>query len=275
MAMAVKLLLYPDKIIGGHRMLHYLRHLGVEWTQDPKEDGITHVHNYAYTNRMDAVDDELIPFKERGIEIINENLLNIKKDHVDRVFSYVFGYSIMVDPTKHMGMCFKRSTQNAIHFGSFLQCPIKPEQVDVEPRYSKRGEPHYRIYTRIIDTRISADKIRDFRFVVIGGKPVFLFEKHLDSTCIFHPDKNKYSEVFGWDRFDKFFTDDEMGNIETFLDGMGADFCEIDVLRDNSTGLMYICDVNPVPGGLALTSCQWSGNVIDYLANIYKKEHLS
>ena len=52
-----------------------------------------------------------------------------------------------------------------------------------------------------------------------------------------------------FDKMNKYFSDKEIHLTHKFIEKMGIDFAEIDILRDNSTGLMYIVDVNPVPSG--------------------------
>ena len=49
-----------------------------------------------------------------------------------------------------------------------------------------------------------------------------------------------------------------------------VDFGEMDVLRDNSTGLIYIVDINPVAGGLVFKTMSNGDDAIKYLAQIYK-----
>ena len=269
----MKIFTYPNTLAGGQRAFHYLKTLGVEWTKDPLDPEITHLWHYNYANRVDECPTPLkVLQKELDVPIINENLLNIKKDFLDEKFKEAFGYSVMVDPTKHRGMVYVSSTQNAIHLHKLIQCPIQEWQVDRKVRPSNQGEPHYRIYKRWIDTRISPDTIRDFRIVIMGGRVVYLMEKHLDYTCVSHPKKGKKFEVYGHNTMDKFFSKEEQNQIREWIDLMGADFGEADILRDNSSGLMYIIDKNPIPAGAALVHL--GDEVIKYLAEIFKAKHL-
>lgn len=256
-------------------MCHYLNTLGVKSTNDIDDPDVTHVMHYNYANRVDECPAELLQkAQELGVPVINEHLLNIKKDYIDDLFTDVFGYSIRLDPTKHRGFCFKRSSQNAIHMGKFVECPISSSEIDREPRYSTKGEPHYRMYVKIIDTRISHDKIRDFRIAVMGGKVVQLYEKHMDSTCIFHPKKDKYYAAWAYDNMDKYFSHEEQGLIQEFITRSGASFTEIDILRNNNDGRMYICDSNPAPGGGLFNRLPNGDAVIKKLANIFKETYL-
>lgn len=255
-------------------MHHFKPHLGAEYTNDPAEDGVTLVHHYNRSNRIDELPEELNAFISKGVYVVNSRLLNIKKDYLDDVFTEVFGYSLRLDPTTHRGMAVKKSTQNAIHAGHLIQCPIKPHQIDTTPRFSASGEPHYRQYQKFIDTRIAPDRIRDYRVVVMGCEPVYLFEKHIDSTCLFHVDRGKYMNTFGHKDLRNHFSEDEIDNIWRWLVRTKSDFTEIDILRDNSTGLIYITDSNPVSAGGVFKSMNNGEEAIKYLANKYKEIYL-
>jgi glutathione synthase/RimK-type ligase-like ATP-grasp enzyme len=48
---------------------------------------------------------------------------------------------------------------------------------------------------------------------------------------------------------DEIFSSEELTLIRNMAVEMGADFCEFDVLRDNTSKLIYIIDVNKTPYG--------------------------
>jgi len=267
-----KVLYYPNNLAGGHRMLYYARELNLDWTNDPQEDGITRVHYYAYENETLHIPKEIAHYDN----IINCKCLNIKKDYIDDKFKEVFGYSIRIDPTTHRGMCVKKTTQNAVHNAKIIECPIGAHLVDVLPRYSMSGTEHTVMYQKMIDTRRSNLEIRDFRFVVMGYQPVFLFEKLMDTQSFSHVKKDGFLRTYGYQpsQFNMFFAEDEINKIKEFIIRCGYDFVEIDVLRDNSTGLIYIIDANPVPGGGIFQSMHDGEYTIEYLSNKYKETYL-
>lgn len=270
----MKLFTYPNKPAGGQRLLKYLNILGIEHTQDTADPDIGWLMHYNYSNREDECPELLIDMSiEFSLPIINENLLNIRKDHIDDVFTEVFGYSLRLDPTEHWGVCIEKSTQNAIHRGKFIQCPIRPADIDVRTYPSNSGEPHVRMYVKMIDTRIDEETIRDFRVAVMGGEVVALFEKHLGNGSFFHPYKENKFEVYEFDSMRPYFSTQEQILVKKFIEEMNIDFAEIDILRDNSTGLMYIIDVNPVPAGALLNHIDES--FVEKLANDFKTKHLT
>jgi len=270
----MKIFTWPNHPVPGQRLARYLNILGVEFTTDTADPDIKWLMNYNYSNREDRCPELLSDMSENmEMPIINGSLLNIRKDHIDDVFTSVFGYSLRLDPTKHMGMCIEKSTQNAIHRGRFIQCPIRKQDIDRRTYPSKSGEPHVRMYVKMIDTRIDTETIRDFRISVMGGSVVALFEKHLGNGSFFHPYKENKFEVYPFDSMDPYFTRDEIRKTHFFINDMGIDFAEIDILRDNSTGLMYIIDVNPVPAGGLLNNIDDS--FVEKLANNFKEKHLT
>ena len=264
----MKLLLFPFGIGGGQRVSHYRKRLQFEWTKDPLDSDVTVALFYDKRNRKDYPD-ELKEAEERGIKVWNKDIVSIKKDHLDNIFTQVFGYSLKVDPTKHRGVCLIRSTQNATKSKGFIECPIPEWRVDKRPRYSGTGEPHYRQYLKMIDTRVSQDVIRDFRIVVMGGEIVFMFEKLIDVKSMFNVAKGAYFEVKAHRNLKPFFSDEEIGKIKEFIKAMHLDFCEIDVLRNNSDGLVYIVDANDIPSGAAYTMLP--EELQQYLANQFKE----
>ena len=260
----MKVCYYPNGLAGGQRTLRYVQELGIEWTKDPKEPGITHYHHYNYANKINH-----LPKPLEGKNCININLRNIKKDYLDDLHEEVFGYRLRIDPTSHRGVCIKRSTQNAIHHGKFIECPMPPHMIDNQIRVSGKGEPHQRIYVKMIDTRINDTTIRDWRFVYMGGL-VMCFEKHIASNAFFHVKKEDYFKVFPHYDPPPQFSAEEINKIGLFARSMHLDYGEIDVLRDNSTGLIYICDVNPVPAGPIWNATDHPEKVINYLSQQYK-----
>jgi hypothetical protein len=248
----MKLLTYPAGIGGGQRLSHFREILGFKHTTDPTEKDITHAIYYDKKNRKDYPKEVFKPVTDCGIRVINRGLVSTKKDYVYDVFKDVFGYDIRVDPTKHRGMCLVRSSQNAIHQGKFVDCPIEDWQVDRKPRISGTGEPHYRQYVKIIDTRISKVLKREYRLMVIGRKPAMLFEKRMDIKAMFHVASGEYSEILPYKCYLHYlpkFTQEEADKIVAFIDAMDLDFGELDILRSNYDGRIYIVDVNDICAG--------------------------
>lgn len=269
----MKVLYYPSKCIPGHRLWYYTNHLKVDRSNDLNDNDIDVVHHHDYKNER-PYPNFFTPFKERGINIINENLVNIKKDHIDDIFSGVFGYSLRINPTEHYGAMVKKGTQNGVHSGKVILGPLPAHMVDTKEYKSGTGVVHTRMYTKFIDTRISHDTIRDYRIVVMGGDPVLLFEKHIQSTSLFHVNKEDRFSVMPHINLFPSFKVEEVNKISQFIKAANVDFAEIDVLRDNSTDQIYIIDINDIPMGPIWDHTKDPDGVLDYLAQTYKTKYL-
>jgi hypothetical protein len=269
----MKVLTFPNKIAPGQRLGFYLKGLGIESTTNISNPDITHVHHYNYANRR-VLPQVLEQFQDRGFNVVNSKLTNIKKDYIDDVFKDVFGYSVRVNPVTHRGAMVIKSSQNATHAGRIIQGPIPAHKVDTKPRYSNRGEPHYRMYQKLIDTRISKDKIRDYRIIVMGYEPVLLLEKHIGITSTFHVAKGDYFHVLTDRTLNNAFSMDEAAKIKKFILQANVDFGEIDVLRSNYDGLIYIIDINDVPCGAVWNHTDNPDGVLAYLTSKYKDTYL-
>jgi hypothetical protein len=163
--------------------------------------------------------------------LVNGACNDISKTHVDRVFQRVFGYSIMLDPTRHRGVAVRKSDENAAHDGAIVQCPIAP--VEVQPTM---------VYQRLIDNSVGGDLVKEFRVAVIGADvtDVVIKLRAIGSRFLgFGGGKGKTIESV-----DAVFTAEEVKKICQFNREIGLEFGELDILRDNSDSRIYIIDAN-------------------------------
>jgi hypothetical protein len=259
----MKLLSYPKRIIPGHKLNFLLQDLNIDHTGDITDPGITHVIHSDYKN----VNEVSLEVLNLDLPIINKGCTNVKKDYVDEVFTKVFGYSSFIDPEKHRGCCVEKSSQQAIHNGRIVKCPMKP---DLKEYPSKHGVIHKRVYQKMIDTRFEMDKIREFRVPIINHGIPIIFVKELGVNSMFHPHKENYYNVYVANVYE-WFDCDEIGRMIDFSKEFSFEFGEIDVLRDNSTGLVYIVDVNNIPMGSLFSHLKDKKKAISLLASSFKK----
>jgi len=270
----MKVLFYPKKLVPGQKLWYYLRHLGVEWTNDINDDDITIAVHTDYKNSNSLSEEMEKKRSIAGIRIINEHCNNVKKDHVDSVFTDVFGYSSFVDPTTHYGCCVIKSTQQAIHNGRIIECPIHPNDVDLRIRRSVTGEIHKRVYQKLIDTRFEKDKLREIRIPIINGNIPLLFIKELGVLNTFHPYPENHYKVYVDYDIGRWIKPDEVSKILEFTVQVGLEFGELDFLRDNSTGLGYIVDINNIPMGSLFSHLPNEDEIVGYLSNMFYNEFL-
>lgn len=158
---------------------------------------------------------------------VNAYCTDIGKDRVSRVFEEVFGYGLDVDPTTFEGRAVRKSVENAKHDGCVIQCPI-PER-----------EPGF-VYQRLIDNAYDGVHVQDLRTVVAGNciPIVYAKERRIDERFL-----NDNTRAFVQEP-DETFTAEEMTLILRFCRRMGLDFGGLDILRDRTTGKIYVVDVN-------------------------------
>jgi hypothetical protein len=166
--------------------------------------------------------------------VLNLGCRDISKTRVERVFGEVFGSSTFLDPMRHDGLCVRKHDENA-RGGDLVQCPVAA----VEAGY---------VYQRFIDSRTD-DRMIEYRLpVVLGRLPVlYVQEKAVPQDTI---KTAKLGLSLG--SVEEAFSADERAGILAFCRAMGLDFGELDILRANDDGRLYILDANKTPGGFGM-----------------------
>ncbi|MFM7813492.1 MAG: hypothetical protein ACKO66_03130 [Flavobacteriales bacterium] len=164
--------------------------------------------------------------------ILNVACTDISKQHVEEIHQQVLGYGMHCIPQVHHGMAVQKSDGNAVHDGRYVICPLE----DVQP-----GD----VYQRVIDNSISEFEVMDYRVPVIAGTPVLVYRKFKKMELRFTNEVVRSELAVLAD----VFTQEELKMISEFTRAMGADFCELDILRDHHDGRIYIIDLNKTPYG--------------------------
>jgi hypothetical protein len=193
----------------------------------------------------------------RKIDVINKDLYDISKTTVDQIHHTVFGYNTIVDPTVFSGKCVSKSNENALHDGAIISCPIKQKE---------KGK----IYQIIIDNQ-EEDLFVDYRICVMKSDIVIAYKKFKTEELRFTNDTCK-AIIIDTD----LIPDNVQKNIVEFTQKMKADFCEIDVLKDNFSGSWYILDLNKTPyGPPASLSKKDKKKAVEILSNGFSKNFLN
>lgn len=166
--------------------------------------------------------------------MINRNATDISKKNVDRIFSRVFGYSLMLEPTIHRGKAVEKSNTNAQHDGRMIQCPV-PES-SVNPGC---------VYQRIINNKSRDNQVRDLRMAIHGDQIPLIYLKYRPARTRFS-NTNTRVEL---GKPNNLFSNEELKKIRRFTKELGLEYGELDVLRDNDSGQIYIVDANLTPWG--------------------------
>jgi hypothetical protein len=176
--------------------------------------------------------DELIE-AARGREVINIGATDISKTSVARAFERTFGHPLLLDPRTHRGPAVEKSEGNGIRSARIVECPVEPR-------------PGF-LYQHLIDNRIEGDRrTLDLRVAVYGDSTPFLIRKERSVGGRFG-DLIETHLTPTVHRPEEFLTDDELKGVRGMALLVGADFCEIDCVRDRDSGQLYAVDVNTTP----------------------------
>jgi len=146
----------------------------------------------------------------------NAGVRDISKRVVDRAVATAFGFPTLVDPTTYSGPCVEKSDDNAKRDGRIVTCPIPPAQV--------RPDKVYQVYNGTVPCVFLKKRPAADRF----GKIIV--------TAAMSPAADGLSP-------------DELRGILAVCRALGVDYAEVDTVRDNASGRLYVLDVNPTPLG--------------------------
>jgi hypothetical protein len=164
--------------------------------------------------------------------ILNVACTDISKKKVDQIHQTVFGYCTIIDPLRYTGKAVQKSDENALHDGAVIECPVR----EVNPSS---------VYQVLIDNEVDENFVMDFRVPAMKNHIPHIYKKYKKKAVRFTNDVS-YSELA---EVNDFFTASEQTKILSFAASMGADFCELDILRNKTDNLIYIIDVNKTPYG--------------------------
>jgi len=164
--------------------------------------------------------------------IININCIDISKKKVDEIHSTVFGYNTFINPLTYSGVAVLKSDLNAMHDGRKIDCPVN---------HIEGGG----VYQLLINNDCGNDLVMDYRVVVIGNAVPIVYKK-------FKAMENRFTNVVERSELcntSQLLESQEVDSIIKFSRAIGADFCELDVLRNKDDNKIYVIDVNKTPYG--------------------------
>ena len=151
---------------------------------------------------------------------------DLSKSRVASAFQEAFGYALALNPQTGSGVCVEKGEANGIHDGKIVSLPCAP----------KSGK----VYQRLVDNRGEDGLVEDLRTPTVGGKLVCVYIKRRDVECRFSNDNSDC-----WLRsVEDVFSAGEIQSIEKFCAILKLDWGGLDILRDATSGLIYIVDAN-------------------------------
>ena len=220
------ILFYPEKPKYLHSAYVVCYMLGYRITRNPKRKAEAVIRFEDVTKSSSG--ETLRALAER-MPVINLQCDDISKIKVEKEFQEVFGYGMAVDPETYTGVCVQKSDENAKHDGKVISCPMRPES-------------GY-IYQKLIDNTVGGEAV-DIRVIIFKERIPFvvLRYKNLD-------DRFNLTTHIAIKDPEEILSADEIEKIHAFCRRMGMDYGELDILRDNQDGRIYIVDANKTPSG--------------------------
>ncbi len=221
------ILTYPDKPRWYHTFYLVAHSLGYKLTNDPREhyDGVISFEDATFKR-----DDAILEHLRSSTHVINGTCMDISKERVNRTFEEIFEYPIAVDPRTHVGVCVKKSNLNAQHDGVLVSCPCEPEDGYV--------------YQKLVNPQEENGLVRDMRILIYREAIPYMYYRLKRLDCRF--DKTQYIEVS--DSRNALSTSERV-DITRFCERLGLEYGELDILRDQDDGRIYIVDANLTAGG--------------------------
>jgi hypothetical protein len=183
---------------------------------------------------------------------INVRCLDVSKSRVNEEWERVAGYPLAVDPLVTSGSIVVKPEENARHAGVIVEGPIE-----------RRRRGH--VYQRLVDCRVG-DQIVQLRAVIIGPHIALAYEK-------FRPYPNWFTGTQKTipRKPDELFSTTEQQTLLGFAAAMGLDYGELDVLRDQHSGLIYVVDANRTPARPHQLAPEDQASVYDIQAEAFRE----
>ena len=219
----MKVLFYPHKVISYARIRVIFKILGWEIVEDINKD--FDIIFYWNTKTINEPDKVILKLSE-SYPVINLRCNDVSKSNVTKIYQEVFKNTFEINPEKHTGRAVaKRNKGQGDKSGKIINCPCKKEM-----------GWHYQ---KILQD-IHIGRIQEYRVYIAGGIAVVnIKQKKIGNRFHTIVEKNEYKQI------NDVFTDDEIEKINRFCDKIGAEYAELDLLRDKE---LYIIDVNNISG---------------------------
>jgi hypothetical protein len=159
---------------------------------------------------------------------LNRGCVDISKTMVDRAWAEASGHSISVDPLTWRGPLVVKPIVNGVRGGRIVSGRVTTLRPGV-------------VYQRLVDCRVDG-RVHTLRPVVFEGRLLHVYEKWRQPTDWF----SGHEEV-ALRRPDEVFATHEQEWLLRLAGKLHLDYGEIDVVRDQASGLIYAVDVNRTP----------------------------
>lgn len=246
---------YPDYPSKRTTIQKIARKMGWRLTNKPLKSADIILFFEDTTHKDTSTDD----FLTTAEPVLNLACTDISKERVEEVHQSVFGYGTFIDPLTFEGTAVEKSDENAKHDGHYIQCPIAQVTEGC-------------IYQRVLSNRNEEGLAVDHRVPVMGSEIPLTYLKKKEWEVRFTNEVTTSSLHTP----ESLFNAEELQLITEFTAAIHAEFCELDIIRDNNDGRIYIIDVNTTPyGPPAGLDTQDRLEAISLLSSAFQKAFLS
>lgn len=222
---------YPDKEF--YTIVAIFMRLGYFATQNPHTP-----HDFAmsWEDVTWQAPCEALKVAARAVPVVNLNCTDISKRRVENDFARVFGYSSFIDPATSTGRVVKKYDKNASG-GFVIELPI-------EAGHDTDGF----VFQKLLDSS-QGDCMIEYRVPIVLGRIPVAYTEYKDIPRDHIKTRKQKIELT---EVDHIFSADEIKQILEFCTAIGLDFGELDIIRANDDGRIYIIDANKTPGGFGM-----------------------
>lgn len=198
--------------------------------------GMRFVRSPAHADAAIYFEDQTVatPPDPQHARAFNFGVGDVSKTKVAHVMEAAFGYPLAVDPRTFEGEAVEKGEGNGLHDGRLVTCPTPPVA----------GKS----YQRVIKTEGADGWAYDLRTACVGRKPVVVFLKKKPAAARFSIQNTSVVVKLP----EEVFSAADIAQISKFSDAMQLDWGGLDVLREASTGRLFIVDVNKTDTGPAV-----------------------
>jgi hypothetical protein len=183
--------------------------------------------------KLDKKTDKMFDFTKE-LRFLNFFLKDTSKDFVAKSIEEHFGYTFKINPKTFNGYCIAKHNGNGTKSCFFLKCPINADEVF-----------HDHCYQKIINYSSKSDSstLYELRIPIFKNIIPFTFFKTRNKGLRF-TSKNRSMEIVPATAH---LSEEECQDIINYCRKIGLEYGEIDILRSDEDGKIYIIDVNNTP----------------------------
>jgi len=172
--------------------------------------------------------------RSKKIKMINLFLQDTSKNFVAESVEQHFGYTFKIDPNTYQGYCIAKHNGNGTKSCFFLKCPINADEIF-----------HDHCYQKIINFSSKTEEgvLNEIRVPIFKNIIPFAFFKRRSKGLRF-TSKNRSMKI---GNPLEYLSEEECKNIISYCNKIGLEYGELDILRCDESGLIYIIDVNNTP----------------------------